>query len=178
MNPCYLYTRTLLIVNTLFVLRFSSLLFFSILYILILFSFPSRSLHFPFTFLSLSLLVPFTFCSLSLLVPFFPPSLSLLFPVSSPSLLRADVPCNPVTVAYSLVTTTEANLYIDANKVPDEVRAALQQQVDIHYICILTLIARFFLFLTFYLCIVSLSLSLYCFSLAISICIPLSYHPL
>jgi len=38
----------------------------------------------------------------------------------------ADVPCNPVSVAYAIVTTSGAELFIDASKVPDDVRKALQ----------------------------------------------------
>ena len=39
----------------------------------------------------------------------------------------ADVPCNPVSVSYALVTTNNAYLFIDENKVPNEVRDHLMK---------------------------------------------------
>lgn len=36
-----------------------------------------------------------------------------------------DVPCNPVTIAYALITSERATLFIDDKKVPEDVRAHL-----------------------------------------------------
>lgn len=40
----------------------------------------------------------------------------------------SDVPCNPVAVAYALITQDSAELFIDTHKVPSDIASALQEQ--------------------------------------------------
>ena len=44
----------------------------------------------------------------------------------------SDVEFNPVAIAYAIVTTEEAKLFINAGKLPDEVKSALAKDVVIH----------------------------------------------
>jgi hypothetical protein len=41
---------------------------------------------------------------------------------TTPCLLGCDVPCNPVMISYAMVTPTSAYLFIDEQKVPQDVK--------------------------------------------------------